>query len=84
MGGVGARGVVHTPQFNGKQESYVARSTRLHLRCPATVKRTSFHELRFCQLATERLEQAFGKATKVVSVSPDTGQQGGDAPKRRR
>lgn len=51
---------------------------------PATVKRTSFHELRFCQLATERLEQAFGKATKVVSVSPDTGQQGGDAPKRRR
>ena len=48
---------------------------------PATVKRTSFHKLRFCQLATERLEQAFGKATKVVSVSPDTGQQGGSASK---
>ncbi len=29
--------------------------------------------------ATERLEQAFGKATEVVSVSPDTGQQGGGA-----
>ena len=51
---------------------------------PATVKRTSFHKLRFCQLATERLEQAFGKATKVVSVSPDTGQQGGGASKTHR
>ena len=31
---VGARGVVHTPQFNGKQEGCVARSTKPHLRCP--------------------------------------------------
>ncbi len=32
---VGARGVVHTPQFNGKQEGRVAqRGSRLHLRCP--------------------------------------------------
>ncbi len=31
---VGARGVVHTPQFNGKQEGCVARSTPPNLRCP--------------------------------------------------
>lgn len=29
--------------------------------------------------ATGRLEQATGKATEVVSASPDTGQQGCDA-----
>lgn len=31
---VGARGVVHTPQFNGKQEEGVARSIPSNLRCP--------------------------------------------------
>jgi len=63
MEGVGARGVVHTPQFNGKQEGYVARSTRPHLRCPRNGQTDEFYKLRFCQIATECLEQAFGKAT---------------------
>lgn len=34
MGAVGARGLVHKPQFNGKQEGRVARSTTPSLRCP--------------------------------------------------
>ena len=50
----------------------------LNLRCPRNGKRTRSH-LRFCQLATGFLEQGSGKATEVVSASPDTGQQGGGA-----
>ena len=76
---VGARGVVHTPQFNGKQEGGVERSTTHSLRCP----RNGQADEPLCSAsvthATERLEQAFGKATEVVSASPDTGQQGGGA-----
>jgi len=77
--GVGARGVVHTPQFNGKQEGRVARSTRSNLRCPRNGQTDELFSSAFVTHATGRLEQAPGKATEVVSVSPDTGQQGGGA-----
>jgi len=76
---VGARGVVHMPQFNGKQEGRVARSTKLNLRCPRNGQTDELYSSAFVTQATGRLEQASGKATKVVSVSPDTGQQGGGA-----
>jgi len=78
---VGARGVVHTPQFNGKQEGCVARSTTPHLRCPRNGQADEPFGSASVTQATERLEQALGKATEVVSASPDTGQQGGGAPK---
>ena len=40
---VGARGVVHMPQFNGKQEGRVARSTKPHLRCPRNGQADELH-----------------------------------------
>jgi len=76
---VGARGVVHTPQFNGKQEGNVARSTNPNLRCPRNGQADELYSSASVTQATERLEQALGKATEVVSASPDTGQQGGGA-----
>jgi hypothetical protein len=79
MPSVGARGVVHTPQFNGKQEGRVARSTTPNLRCPRNGQTDELLSSAFVTKATGRLEQATGKATKVASVSPDTGQQGGGA-----
>ena len=84
---VGARGVVHMPQFNGKQKFLLYQ---VHLFC-------TWPELRYQpalppQRSSERnagnvfppcptqplecLEQASGKADKVVFASPDTGQQG--------
>ena len=77
---VGARGVVHMPQFNGKQEGRVARSTTPNLRCPRNGQTDELFSSASVTQATGRLEQASGKATEVVSVSPDTGQQGGGAP----
>ncbi len=76
---VGARGVVHTPQFNGKQEGCVARSSPPHLRCPRNGQADEPLGSASVIQATGRLEQATGKATEVVSASPDTGQQGGGA-----
>ena len=78
---VGARGVVHTPQFNGKQEVGVARSTPSNLRCPRNGQADEPLGSASVTQATGRLEQAPGKATEVVSASPDTGQQGGTARK---
>jgi iron complex outermembrane receptor protein len=79
---VGARGVVHTPQFNGKQEEGVARSTPSNLRCPRNGQADEPSGSASVTKATGRLEQATGKATEVVSASPDTGQQG-DLPQGR-
>jgi hypothetical protein len=44
MAPVGARGVVHMPQFNGKQEGKFTQN-RPNLRCPRNGKQTS--RLRF-------------------------------------
>ena len=74
---VGARGVVHTLQFNGKQEGEFDR-TDPTCAAPATVKRTClFQGAAPSTQATGCLEQASGKADAVVFASPDTGQQGG-------
>ncbi|MEY4506802.1 MAG: hypothetical protein RL297_1380 [Pseudomonadota bacterium] len=81
---VGARCVVHTPQFNGKQEGRVARSATPNLRCPRNGQADEPSCSASVTPATERLEQVLGKATEVVSASPDTGQHGGGAPKARR
>jgi hypothetical protein len=76
---VGARGVVHTPQFNGNQEGRAARSARPNLSCPRNGQADEPLGSASVKQATGRLEQATGKATEVVSASPDTGQQGGGA-----
>ena len=83
---VGARGVVHMPQFNGKQKFWV---TQVHLFCTWHWPITSLRCPRNGQanempsgisilshIATGCLEQATGKADRVVFASPDTGQQG--------
>ena len=79
------------PQFNGKQEGFKAMQAKLasaktlNLRCPRNGKTNELLPgpapvwTLLSSLATERLEQAHGKAMKVVFVSPDTGQQGGGA-----
>ena len=72
---VGARGLVHKPQFNGKQESQPSRG-KLDLRCPRNGQQTGFLP-RFHQSPLSALKQAFGKVMKVALLSPDTGQQGG-------
>jgi hypothetical protein len=58
-------------------------STTPHLRCPRNGQADEPFGSASVTQATERLEQALGKATEVVSASPDTGQQGGDASKKR-
>ena len=82
MRGVGARGLVHGLQFNGKQEG-VPHSPP-NLRCPRNGKQTSMG-FDPAPLSSHKplgaLKQATGKAMKVASASPDTGQQGG-APAR--
>jgi hypothetical protein len=72
------------PQFNGKQEGCVDQHDNTSPALPPQRSSGRALWLRFCQTATERLEQALGKATEVVSASPDTGQQGGGAPKTHR
>ena len=54
-------------------------STTPRLRCPRNGQADELHSSASVTQATERLEQALGKATEVVSASPDTGQQGGGA-----
>ena len=77
MATVGARGLVHKPQFNGKQESQPSRG-KLDLRCPRNGQQTGFLP-RFRQMPLSALKQVLGKAVKVVLISPDTGQQGGSS-----
>ena len=77
---VGARGVVHMPQFNGKQEGD-ADTSEPNLRCPRNGKWTCRFDTAFITV-TERFEHALGKTMKVASISPDTGQQGGYASRR--
>lgn len=50
-----------------------------NLRCPRNGQADELYSSASVTQATERLEQAPGKATEVVSASPDTGQQGGGA-----
>jgi hypothetical protein len=74
---VGARDLVHKPQFNGKQESQPPRGD-LDLRCPRNGQQTGILP-RFHQMPLSALKQVLGKAVKVVLLSPDTGQQGGSS-----
>ncbi len=59
-------------------------STAPSLRCPRNGQADEPFGSASVTQATERLEQALGKATEVVSASPDTGQQGGGASKTHR
>ena len=72
---VGARGLVHKHQFNGKQEREPPRGN-LDLRCPRNGQQTGILP-RFHQKPLNALKQVFGKVVKVALLSPDTGQQGG-------
>jgi len=74
--------VVHTPQFNGKQESVKAKrigpgpnagAQTFNLRCPRNGKTDECvlpasrpGRIQLSSSATERLEQAFGKAMEAV------------------
>src|SRR6218665_3014562 len=67
LGAVGARGVVHMPQFNGKQEGAVVIHGAPGLRCPRNGQRTNHpisspHHTPLCALPTK----ALGKAGGVV------------------
>ena len=75
MAFVGARGLVHKPQFNGKQERKPPRG-ELDLRCPRNGQQTGILP-RFHRLPLSALKQVLGKVMKVALLSPDTGQQGG-------
>ncbi len=55
------------------------QSKNTNLRCPRNGQTDEPLRLHFCHIATDYLEQVIGKATKVVSASPDTGQQGSSA-----
>jgi hypothetical protein len=74
---VGARGLVHKLQFNGKQERRPFQGI-LNLRCPRNGQQTGFLP-RFHQMPLSALKQVLGKAMEVVLLSPDTGQQGGSS-----
>jgi hypothetical protein len=74
------------PQFNGKQKSSVYQlhlfctwpDSDTSLRCPRNgqANETPHGVSALSHIATGCLEQATGKADKVVFASPDTGQQG--------
>jgi len=69
---------VHGLQFNGKQEGQHTMCPP-NLRCPRNGKQTSPDSP--APLSSHKplaaLKQASGKAMKVASASPDTGQPGG-------
>jgi len=69
---------VHGPQFNGKQGGDSVMDEP-DLRCPRNGKQTSPGP-GLAPLSSRKplvaLKQAAGKAMKVASASPDTGQQG--------
>jgi len=81
--------VVHIPQFNGKQKFSLYQVHLLgtwhelmtSLRCPRNgqANETPQRVSALSYIATGCLEQATGKADKVVFASPDTGQQSGVA-----
>ena len=73
---VGAREPVHGPQFNGKQEGD-ATMVSPNLCCPRNGKQTSRKAPLSSHKPLAALKQVTGKAMKVASASPDTGQQGG-------
>jgi vitamin B12 transporter len=81
MYAVGARGLVHKLQFNGKQEGCVARSTTPHLRCP---RNGQADELVSSSVSVNMplvaLNKRLGRRQRQSPPSPDTGQQGGSAP----
>ena len=77
---VGARRVVRTLQFNGKQDKAKAKPSRVtppmralqasNLRCPRNGQRTTaFTGITSHLHATERLEQAFGKAVRTAPLA---------------
>jgi hypothetical protein len=78
--------VVHIPQFNGKQKFSLEQvhlfgtwlEVMTSLRCPRNgqANETPHGDSALSHIATGCLEQATGKADKVVFASPDTGQQG--------
>jgi hypothetical protein len=81
MDSVGARGVVHMLQFNGKQEG---KSTPTDLTCaaPATVSRRDPGFRPVPAFTPQPLDNRFRPALREGgggrSASPDTGQHGGD------
>ena len=84
---VGARGVVHTPQFNGKQESESALAQRCQTPAqdqpalpPQRSSEQTAHAVSPCPTQPlVALNKRLGRRTAVVFASPDTGQQGGRA-----
>ena len=78
--------MVHIPQFNGKQKFSFEQvhlfgtwlEVMTSLRCPRNgqANETPRGVSALSYIATGCLEQATGKADKVVFASPDTGQQG--------
>jgi hypothetical protein len=78
--------VVHIPQFNGKQKFSLEQvhlfgtwlEVMTSLRCPRNgqANETPHGVSALSHITTGCLEQATGKADKVVFASPDTGQQG--------
>ena len=78
--------MVHIPQFNGKQKFSLEQvylfgtwlEVMTSLRCPRNgqANETPRGVSALSNSATGSLEQATGKADKVVFASPDTGQQG--------
>jgi hypothetical protein len=74
---VGARGVVHMPQFNGKQEGAPTGSSP-HLRCPRNGQADESFAIRLpVTQPLDALNKRLGRRPASCSASPDTGQQGG-------
>ena len=73
---VGARIVIHTLQFNGKQGDQLIHLRSLTCAVPATVSERVRNGSTSVTKATESFF-GLGRQQKVVFASPDTGQQGG-------
>ena len=68
MAFVGARGLVHKPQFNGKQESKPPRG-ELDLRCPRNGQQTGIFAP-LSSFATERPETGAWEGDEGCSAQP--------------
>jgi hypothetical protein len=79
MGLVGARPLVHSRQFNGKQEGVWTTQHPCACAAPATVKRTVHPDSPRPTQPLKVLNKPLGRRTQVVFASPDTGQQGARA-----
>jgi hypothetical protein len=76
---VGARGVVHMPQFNGKQER-TPKLGRPSLRCPRNGQADESFSIRLpITVPLDALNKRLGRRLASRSASPDTGQRGGFA-----